>query len=293
MSKRVSKYGLCVCGVVGLWLGTALAAKASISVSQSIDRTEMAFEDTASYQIVVIWDGPAHAYRFDKPFRVESDRLKVARFSSTVKTSGGGPDEVTTKIFSYRLAPVLSGLATVNPLEIEYLSWPDSLTGHLVTDPVTLSIAEPLPPEARGDGGLSAGWYALIGVVLLGGAVGALAALKKKPAPEVVRTPTEAFLDGLTKSKAESGSDLKKFQTGVYRGLVAYLEAQYRLALTGKPIDVVLAELEQLDAGRSEKDKLAEWLARADRERFSPVAAAPGEVMRLESEIREFFEKLT
>jgi hypothetical protein len=293
MSSNECKYSWFTGWVAATLLWTALSAQASISVSQSIDRTDMAFDDTAGFQIVITWDGPAHAYRFDKPFRVQSDRLKVARFSSTVKTAGEGPDEVTTKVFSYRLAPVLSGLATVDPLEIEYLSWPDSLSGRLVTDPVTLSIAEPLPPEARENGRLSVGWYALIGVVLIGGAVGAFAALKKKPTPEKVRTPTEAFLEALAAIKTDAGNDLKKFQTGLYRELVIYIESKYNLTLAGKSVDGVVAEVEQIDTGRSDKDKLSEWLSRADREKFSPVAAAPGEVMRLESEIREFFEKLT
>jgi hypothetical protein len=241
---------------------------------------------------MVSWDGPAHAYRFEKPFVVESDHLKVARFSSKVTTSGEGEEETTTKRFSYRLAPVLSGQATVEPLQIEYVHWPDSATGQLVTDPVVISVAAPVPPEEREGGGPAAGWIALIGVVILGGAVGLFAAFKKKPQPEPVRSPAEVFLDDLARAKSEAGNDLKKFQTGVYRGLIKYLRAKYNLQSSGKAIEAIVAELEQVETGRSEKDKLTEWLTRAEREKFAPVAVAPGEVLRLESEIREFFERL-
>jgi hypothetical protein len=39
------------------------AGVASISVAQSINRTEMAFEDTAVFHITVNWDGPVMELR--------------------------------------------------------------------------------------------------------------------------------------------------------------------------------------------------------------------------------------
>ncbi len=283
---------LTLLAVSALVLWCPAYALASISISQSIDRADMAFEDTAGFQIVVSWDGPAHAYLFDKPLRLTSDRLKVARFSSTVRTAGGRADEVTTKIFDYKLAPVLSGLGTIESLVIEYVTWPDSLTGQLVTDPVTVAIAEPLPPEKMRENGISAGWLAVIVVGLVGAGVGLFAALKRKTPGPIVRTPAEAFLEQLEAVKQNSGADLKKFQTGLYRSLLSYIGARYDLDLTGRPADHVVTRLQKAEIDPAVCEKLAGWLVRAEKEKFSPLAAPPGEVMRLESEVRDFFEKM-
>lgn len=274
---------------LGLAPGTGQGA---ISVSQSIDRTEMAFEDTADFQVVVSWSGPAHAYRFEKAFRVQSDRLKVARFSSSVRSTGTGPDELTTKIFEYRLAPILSGVATIEPLVIEYVAWPDSLVGELVTDPVTVAIAEPVPAELREEGGISGGWIALIAVLVIGAGVGLYAVFKPKVAGEVVKSPALSFLEELEQVRKDSGMDLKKFQTGLYRCLEGYIRVRYGIDLSGCPASAAATELEKVEPSGSVRDTLSDWLTRAEREKFSPLAAAPGEVPRLEAEVRSFFEKL-
>jgi hypothetical protein len=266
--------------------------EASISVSQSIDRTEMAFDDTAAFRIIVTWDGPALAYRFEKALRLNSDKLKVARFSSSVRSAGSGPTETTTKVFEYQLAPVLSGIATIQPLVLEYVSWPDSLVGELTTDPVSLAIAEPVPAELREKGGLSGGWLALIVVGVLGAAVGAFAFFKPKPRIEKVKSPVEAFLEQLDAVRKDAGMDLKKFQTGVYRSLIVYIQTRYGLDLAGQSAEATARELAAVEPDLSACEALSSWLIRAEKEKFSPLTPAPGEVSRLEAEIRGFFDRL-
>lgn len=267
-------------------------AQSSISVSQSIDRTEMAYEDTAAFRVVVTWDGPAHAYRFEKPFRVQSDKLKVARYTSSVRSNGVGPSEITTKVFEYQLAPFLSGVATVQPMVIEYVTWPDSTVGQLVTDAVTLTVAEPVPADERRGGGFSGGLIAIIIVVVVGLGVGGYSLFKQKPQKEVIKNPAEVFLDQLAAMRKDSGMDLKKFQTGLYRILEVYIHSRYGLDITGKPASAIADELDNVEPDQTVRAALAGWMARAEREKFSPVEIAPGEVPRLESEVRAFFEKL-
>jgi len=252
----------------------------------------MAFEDTALFKITVTWEGPAFAYRFEKPLRLNADKLKVAQYSSTVRSSGSGPAEVTTKVFEYRLAPVLSGIATIPPVTIEYVTWPDSLTGELATDPVTLAIGEPLPPEMREKGGLSGGWIALIVVGAIALGVGGYSYFKPKPEIEKIKSPVEAFLEQLENVRKDSGMDLKRFQTGVYRLLLSYLQIRYKIDLAGQSAGSAARALEAVEPDLSVREALVGWLTRAEKEKFSPLAPAPGEVPRLETEIRSFFEKL-
>jgi hypothetical protein len=282
-----------VVGLTACWLWLIPSVgEASISVAQSIDRTEMAFEDTAAFRVTVTWDGPVYAYRFEKALRLNSDKLKVARFSSSVRSAGSGPTETTTKVFEYQLAPVLSGIATIQPLILEYVTWPDSLVGELATDPVSLAIAEPVPAELRGKGGLSGGWLALIIVGAIGAAVGTFAFFKPKPKVEKVKSPAEAFLEQLDAVRKDAGMDLKKFQTGLYRGLIVYIQARYGLDLTGQSVDAITHELAAVEPSQSVTETLSGWLIRAEKEKFSPLTPAPGEVSRLEAEIRGFFENL-
>ena len=272
--------------------GTALAGDGSIAISQELDRTDMAFDDTATFSIIVSWHGPAYAYRFERPIRLQSDHLKVARFSSTIRTEGAGPDETTTKVFSYRLAPVLSGPATVEAATVDYLSWPDSTAGQLTSDAFIINVADPLPTKPRGGFKLSGGWIALICVALLGAGVGAYAAFKPKPKVEKKKTPRETALEELARARQVAGSDLKSFQTGLYRLLSDYISATYRIAANGRPAAEVVSELERTETDPHVRQSLADWLLRAEREKFTPLASAPGEVMRLESEVRAFFEAL-
>lgn len=289
ISMRIAK-SLLLAGFLSIVL--AASGRSAISVSQSVDRTDMAFEDTANFQITVTWDGPAYAYRFDKAFRLQSDRLKVARFSSSVRSTGIGPGEVTTKIFDYQLTPVLSGSATVQPLVIDYTTYPDSTTGQLQTDAVTILVAEPKPSGAKEEGGFGGGWIALAVVLVLGLGIGLYAFFKPESKKEIIKSPVELVLENLDVARKDAGMDLKRFQTGVSRCLTSYVQARYGVDLTGRSAAQAAMELERVEPNQAVREALAGWLARAEREKFSPLASAPGEVSRLESDIRAFFEKM-
>lgn len=271
---------------------TPSAANGSISLSQSIDRLEMPYEDSARVEIVVSWEGSPLAYRFEHPLRLQSDNLKVVSFSSTVSSSGSGINEVTTKRFRYTLSPTGPGLATIDAARIEYVKWPDSTVGVLMTDPMVVTIARPLPKVAKRSGGFTGTMLiVLIGLTLV--VVGAVIYIVRKRKPtEMVRTELDGFLDGLTQLRGESGNDLKKFQTGLYKNLVSYISLRYDLNLSGRTAEAVILEFENSEATAAVKEKITSWLLQAEKEKFSPVAAVPGEVMRLESEVRSFFENM-
>jgi len=267
-------------------------AARSLELSQSLDRTDIAYEEEVNLRIAVSWDGPTLAYRFDKPLRIESDRLKVARYSSKVSSTGTGAEEVTTKLFTYTLTPTSAGLAHIEPIVLEYIHLPDSATGQLTTDALTVEIADPVPVETTSGDTSVATWLVLL--VSLAGIAGFVVfmILRKKTPKEAPRTPVDAFLEDLTVIKSDAGLDLKRFQTGLYRITVAYLERATGRQLAGQSISAVLAAMDAADLNTAQQEQIGNWLTRAEKEKFSPSTATPGETIRLESEIRAFFEKM-
>ncbi len=251
----------------------------------------MPFEETAEFEIAVSWNGSPTAYRFPKALRLQADKLKVARFSSKVSSTGIGADEVTTKLFKYVLEPTLSGQGTIEPLAIEFVSWPDSVAGELLTDRVTITIAVPVPQIATTEGEGSLLLWGMIVLVVIGGAVGVVLFLRKREPGEAVKTPGQMFLDELTVLRTGS-SDLKDFQTGLYKNLLSFLEAKYGIAVSGRSTGMIVADLEKTDLSLHAREKIAGWLTRAEKEKYSPSVMLPGESLRLESEVRELFEKM-
>jgi hypothetical protein len=288
-AELMNRFGVAALTVI---LGLVPCVGKAISVSNSIDRTDMRFEDTAAYQIVISWDGPPTRYRFEKALRLQTDKLKVATFSSTVNSSGSGPDEVSTKVVNYRLAPTGSGVGSIEPLVVEYTEWPDTTIGVLMTDAIAVSIARPVPVTAESNNGPPWWvWGIVFGLLLLAVAAVVIVWFRgRKKAPPAI-TPAQAFLDDLAALKIDSGSDLKRFQTGLYKILVVFISVLYRIDVNSRPTEAILADLEKANLSRQGKDMLSDWLRRAEREKYSPVDAAPGGTIRLESEIRSFVQK--
>lgn len=117
--------------------------------------------------------------------------------------------------------------------------------------------------------------------------------LKKRRKPVLeVKTPGAVFLDGLSALSADAGSDLKRFQTGLYKLLVAFIHDQLGLEVAGRSADDIAQGIAGTSLAESQKSKISSWLIRADREKFSPLPPAPGETIRLETEVRQFFEAM-
>jgi hypothetical protein len=287
------------CAVVLLFSAAMWASSIradGISLSQTIDRTEMPFEEKAQYEIVLAWHGSQFAYRFDKPLQPTLEKLKVQEFSSTISSAGAGADEVTTKKFHYTLAPTSSGLARIEPVTISYVTWPDTIPGTLVTEEMSVNVATPAPVSKRA-GNLPKYFWPLVaacGGVIVFGCTGIALAVRAKRmrnrAPE--KTTVQVFLERLSQIKSESNGDLKRFQTALYKNLLWYLSAQYSFDFTGQSVEEIVKALDNTGVPEMEKDRVCGWLLRADREKFTPAVPTPGETIRLETEVREFFESL-
>lgn len=267
---------------------------AQITVNQAIDRTTIPFEETVTVDITLTWQGSQFSYRFDRPLNPQLDRLKIKEYSSTVSSSGSGDTEMTTKRFRLTLAPTSAGLASISPITISYLKWPDSLPGDVVTEAMSVSIADPKPTAQKEEMRL-VDWVKIIAVVVTPLAlITAFYLRRKRQKNQIVKvTPKEKFLADLTVLKNDAGSDLKKFQTGLYKILSDYLTDRYYLTadrLMNEDVTVLLA---QTDLSESQRRLMGEWFDRSRADRFRPVDAQPGETIRLESEIRQFFEQLT
>ncbi len=283
---KILVLSLCLCALVPSVMAQG------ISVSQSLSSFNIAFEDSVLFEIELKWEGPQSAYLFGRPLNPAIDGMIIRGFSSSIFSSGDGSDEITTKQYRYVLAPISSGPGQIASVNISYVTWPDSLPGELSTEPMTVVIAEPLPPPPKRDWSLL---YWLVGALLVVGSVGTIVLWRRsrnQRPTESVRTVVERFLDDLIVLKVDSGDDHKKFQTGLYRILAEFFEGQYGLKADELAEEQLAKEL--LDAGLSEqaRQKITAWFFQAKRDKFSPVTAGPGETIRLEAEIRELFEKL-
>ncbi len=268
------------------------AGAGEIAISQSLDRFHIPFEDSVHFDVVLQWQGPQSSYLFTSPLGPSFDRLKVRGFTSSISSTDSGDDEVTTKRFRYTLIPTSAGAATIDPITVSYISWPDSVPGQLVTEAMTVQIAEPLPPVDEGGG--ATWWIVIAGSVAVLGLVAFVlvrwsAARQPK---EIEKTPVQQFLDRLTALKREAGGDLKKFQVGLYENMAAFLKAQYDIESDRLGDDDVSTALETTDLNDDQKEQIGRWLVQARRDKFRPVVGAPGETIRLETEIRKFFERL-
>jgi len=263
-----------------------------IAISQSLDRFNIPFEDSVHFDVVLQWQGPQSSYLFASPLGPSFDRLKVRGFTSSISSTGSGDDEVTTKRFRYTLIPTSAGAVTIDPITVSYISWPDSVPGQLVTEAMTVQIAEPLPPVEEGGGATV--WVMVVLLVVVGGLAALILVkwLKARQSKEIEKTPVQQFLDRLTALKREAGGDLKKFQVGLYESMATFLKARYDIELDRLGDDDMSAALETTDLNDDQKEQIGRWLVQARRDKFRPVVGAPGETIRLETEIRKFFEKL-
>ncbi len=263
-----------------------------ISVSQSLSSFNIAYEDSVLFEIELKWDGSQSAYLFGEPLNPAIDGMIIRGFSSSISSTSDGSDEVTTKQYRYVLAPISSGPGQIASVNISYITWPDSLPGELSTEPMSVVIAEPLPPPPKRDWSLL---YYLAGALVVVGSVGTIMlwrrSLSQRPT-ESGRTVVEQFLENLALLKQEAGDDHKKFQSGLYRILAEFFKGQYGLKADELSEEQLAGELSGTGLNEQARQEITAWFFQAKRDKFSPVTAGPGETIRLEAEIRELFEKL-
>ncbi|MDZ4722789.1 MAG: hypothetical protein SGI97_02625 [candidate division Zixibacteria bacterium] len=265
-----------------------------LSLSQSLDKASIAFDETATLEITLSWQGDQSAYRFDKPLQPQLDRLKVKQFSSSVKTSTAEAGEITTKTFRFNLEPTISGAGKIEPIVIRYVSWPDSISGELVTEGMILIVSDPVARPTsvpRTPTLLSRPVKIILGItLLLSMTFVAVLVIRSRRPNEVIQTPTQKLLVRLSALREESGGDMKQFQTGLYKLLLWYLSTNHGMNSTPRPTEDIVRFIDTSDMPPAYKEKIGAWLLQAQRQKFSPVAPAPGDVIRLEAEVRSLFE---
>jgi hypothetical protein len=268
----------------------AIALAGGISVSQSIDRSDTPFEEPVQFEIELRWDGAQMSYYFDQPLSPMLDRLKVREFSTTIASTGTGDSEITTKTFSFTLVPTSAGLGSIEAVEISYLSWPDSIPGMLITEPMTVQISHPVPQDATETG--LPWWVIGLGcvVIMIMGIIG-YRFTHRQSESESPRTASDELLSGLRGLKGEAGSDLKKFQSGLSELLLSFLSREYQIEAADMSDEELTSALENTDLSAGRQKALKQWLNSALKDRYRPVTSSPGDTVRLEQGIRTFFEK--
>jgi len=274
-----------------LLLSSAATADDGILLSQSLSNSDLAYEDSTQLEISLQWTGPQSAYLFDRPLQPELLNLKVGAFASSITTAGEGAEQTTTKVYRFTLIPTGFGLGRIEPVTIPYLQWPDSVPGQLITEAMQLDIAEPIP---QADDSSSASLWLIIGPPIV--AIVLFLVLRgrrrNRRANTVVENPHEALVAGFARAKAEADNDLKRFQSAVHTLLDGYLRKDMELDPEAIEEDSLVKALTEkgLTAGRAER--LAEWYHEAAKDKFRPVSGGPGEVIRREAELRQFFENM-
>ncbi len=86
MSIKMTRYFLRYLILIITILTFSSSVTAEIKISQSISKSEIAFEDSAQFNILIEWEGSQSAYLFKKPLSPFIDRMKIGQFSSSVSS---------------------------------------------------------------------------------------------------------------------------------------------------------------------------------------------------------------
>jgi len=71
-----------------------------------------------------------------------------------------------------------------------------------------------------------------------------------------------------------------------------FLKSKYNINVSGETEERIEELLKSVLIAESRQKDIAGWLIRAERDKFRPIEASPGETVRLETELRKFFENL-
>lgn len=277
-----------------LWalLSAGSAVASEISLTGSVDKTDIAFEDSVTLTVEIKWLGDITAYKFEVLPLPTCENLKVTGTSASISSKTSEGQGITVRTFTYVLRPTQAGTGTIEPITLDYTSLPDSTTGQLATQQFHILIAKPILRGSESN----LPWLAKI--LIWGAALIVIVAIiliiiiKKHSKPsEPQVTPAQKFLDELGVVKKDFANDRKQFFTRLHKLLIIFLESNYGLALSGKTTQLILKDMEPLEMPAEIKEKIGQWLLQADKEKFAPGTGAPGDVIRLATEIEDIFRK--
>jgi len=261
-----------------------------ISIAQSVNKTQTAFEDSVLFEIALTWEGKPMAYRFPKPLTPYFEKFKMRGFTSSINSFINDGIEYTKKTYQFTLKPISSGQANITPVTVSYVSMPDSIEGELISESFYVTIANPIPKKEIDE--MPYYWYALTFLVLIGAGVAYwfFKIYDKKTDENLNRSSEQNILEDLDRIYKESGNDIKSFQTGFYRLMGSYLLKKYKIEIRGLNNEELFEQLSISDLTSAQAEKIHNWLTQAERDKYSPISSKPGEVVRLVTEIKRFFE---
>ena len=271
-----------------LWLSSTYADE--IKISQSLNKSDIAFEDSVTLEIILEWDGNQSAYLFNKPLNPSLDRLKVGSFTSSVSSDLSSGQEKTIKKFQFVLIPKLSGLGNIEPITINYLKWPDSIPGELFTEAMAVNIAPQKKIEAKKESNLL--WYIIVSSLIISAGVVVFFVKKSKKPVEIVKTAKENLFESLENLKSQASSDYKKYLSGLYGVILEFLNNEYKLEISDFNENDFINKMSNTKLTSEQIETLSRWLSKAQKAKYSPIASAPGDLIRLETEVKDFFERL-
>ena len=262
-----------------------------IEISQSLSQTEIAFEDSVTFEIQLQWEGPQSIYLFPRPLSPYIDRMKVRGFSSKISSNMIDGKEITQKRYTYTLIPTSAGLGLIDSVSVPYRYYLDSIPAILISEPMSVTIAYPRPKEKKDDS--FPYWMVIVGLIVLGGGIGSyFMFIKKSKSKEIILNPKDKFLEDLTELKNSSGNDLKQFQTGLYKILTNFIISEYNIDVSVVDMNEFISKMTDAGMILAHAEQMKKWLEQAEKDKYSPMSAAPGETIRLESAVRSYFEKM-
>ncbi|MFH2036041.1 MAG: hypothetical protein ABIJ45_06525 [Candidatus Zixiibacteriota bacterium] len=262
-----------------------------ISLSSKINKTDIAFEDNIDLTVELRWDGSLNNYLFELQPLVETENLIVVGSNRAISSAEDKGQEITTRTFKYTLKPTMSGTGIIHPVIIRYMAMPDSIPGELSTQDYKILIADPIPVEKPSE-------FPTYLLVITGALViliiGGLFVMRRKNTKPVEprKNPEDTFLEELSAIKKESQSDRKLFFTRLHRQLVLFLEAKHGLSISGKTNQVILDEFNKLEIPLDYKEQLSGYISRAEKEKYAPTKGEPGEIIKLCTELEQYFNEI-
>jgi len=262
-----------------------------ISLTGAVDRTDIAFEDSVTLTVEIKWLGDIDSYAFQVLPLPDAENLKVTGTSSSISSKTVEGRGITIRTFKYVLKPTEPGTGTIEPVVLDYVALPDSTTGQLSTQQFNILIAAPIPRGTETNLSLFAKILIFVAAVIIVIVIIYLVRKKKSEDVEPVKTAEVEFLEGLESAKKESQNDRKQFFTRLYKLLITFMENKYGLNLSGKTTQLIMEEIDAVEMPELRKEKINQWLQQADKEKFAPGTGAPGDVLRLATEIDKTFRE--
>jgi hypothetical protein len=265
---------------------------ADIGISAEISSAAIAFEEKDTLRVSLHWQGEPFAYQIDDFPMPSLEKLQILGSSSSVSSSAdsaAGGVAVTTRTYTYILAPTDYGTGIIEPLNLTATNRTSGEAHDLRTGRLTIEIARPVPkPEAEGGG--SALIIVLVAlVVIFGGGTALFILIRRKQARSAVVAVDGHYVEALQAIKREAVADRKLFYSRLYRLLLNFLEKERGLDMAGKTGEEVIEAVGTI-ADESERAHLIRWLKQAQTIKYQPESPSPGDVENSFTEIREFFE---